>query len=254
MAIEEYFLPMLERSFIWIHEHFSDHRIKVTTQVLTPLVLGLMTLYVAWQQKKISHDQRDIAQNKQRIEIFQDLYGFYESLIETYRTCYRMPHRLPDYCRKIAPVPPSVDIADLLDRTDIQTEKWLCEYLEQRDKADELIRESAVMSLKAEFMFQKDAVDAVQVFITQVGLFYEAKLEFMNEEIQPGWHDDDKRQALHAVKKHRIAAEQAATAMTRAFKTYINISDITLPSKKENSRTWSSRFLTRSSRSSETRS
>ncbi|WP_415435768.1 hypothetical protein, partial [Acetobacter orientalis] len=108
------FLPL------WCQGLITVHRIETVITLLSPIIFGAITAYIAYQQHllartqaNISKDHRDIAHNKIRLEHHEKLMSIYNTIGSVYRLVSDLDIRFPSDLSKTVLLMEARSIAEL---------------------------------------------------------------------------------------------------------------------------------------------
>ena len=161
----------------------TTHRIKSFLTLLSPIIFGAITAYIAYQQHclaktqaDISRDQRDIAHNKLRVENYEKLYSMYDLFVKAYRDIYNFEWTIPLEFEKEIISDNIKDISDIINKNySKELLLWSREYVDKSNEIDKLLDECWDCQLKCKFMLDKSTHDIVFKYLNNARVLYEAK-------------------------------------------------------------------------------
>lgn len=231
-----FFIPHFHLS-IEFGSLITIHRIKSFLTLLSPIIFGAVTAYIAYQQHclaktqaNISRDQRDIAHNKQRIENYEKLYEIQESLLNLYNEVMNFEWEYPREVERQINVFSVHRVSDLIGRENsIEVEDWARAYIASEKKIYEVERLCDLIQIKCKCIFDDYTNESIMEFIIMAARLRSLKQTYI---VSPMYEEElDKLKGK--IFDHCGILDTKMRAMISSFKPYMDIRDIISPRKFE---------------------
>ncbi|WP_149026446.1 hypothetical protein [Acetobacter aceti] len=213
---------------------------KGVVALLTPIVVGLVTVYIAWQQHllsrtqaKLSQDQRDIAHNKQRVELFEKIYELYDDLSHG----FEMLLGLTDY------IPSSKDIVSFneninknysldckISGDNIKADMYyfISKYDEMKSKIKTFENNIHTINGKCRFIFDANTAKSIKKLCYYLSdlIWYLSEVK-SSMSLDKSVFSDSVLNSIRRCEDCRFHAIECQLSVESLFDLYLNISDIT---------------------------
>ncbi|MFT8850387.1 MAG: hypothetical protein ABF898_01280 [Acetobacter orientalis] len=227
------FLPL------WCQGLITVHRIKTVLTLLSPIIFGAITAYIAYQQHllartqaNISKDQRDIAHNKLRIENFKELYEIHSSFAEVYVKIFNFPSLIPFNFIEEFEYKGIKKVSRLVDeRFSTELQAWAIKYIEEEKIIEDMIRSCWLDQQKCKFLFDDDTYQTIFQYINNCAVYFGVKKHSIDDQLKyPNENNYTENLARHSLKNDELIAE-----VTKKMDKFINVSDIIVKHNNLNS-------------------
>ncbi len=230
-----FFIPHFHLS-IEFGSLITIHRIKSFLTLLSPIIFGAITAYIAYQQHclaktqaNISRDQRDIAHNKQRIENYEKLYPIYNENCNLLNAVVNLPHSYPITYQFKIPYDSFKNLSDLVD-ADLSEEitAWSKNMITKKNKIYDLLNVCDLNREKSKFMLDDETFECVSNVLKKINSLFVMKIDSIYKQM----YDGVPSYILEVRKKERDL-EDLFIYYTNRMKKYMDIHDIISPRKFE---------------------
>lgn len=224
------FLPL------WCHGLITVHRIKTVLTLLSPIIFGAITAYIAYQQHRlsrtqanISRDQRDIAHNKIRLEHHEKLIIIYNDMTTLYRELYSLERALPYELMAKRAVDFHIRAIEELsiEGKEKNVKQWATDYIEKTKEIEKLHDKCWINQQECKFMLDKKTYQTIFDFGNKAGQLFESKKNSMKSSIQ---YNEDKTY-INIIKKLDDELDTLLSEVTYRMTPYMDIRDIIAPGK-----------------------
>lgn len=224
-----FFIPLIHIQIDWA-SLVTHHRIKVGLTLLSPVIFGAITAYIAYQQHllsrtqaNISKDQRDIAHDKLRIENYEKLYEIYNSFLKLYRNVFIFERFYPSEFQNELEYRRFHHVSDLVDQEIPQKIKdWAESYLDKEKELNKLLGECWDNQLRCEFMLDEKAHREILEFYNYAKSLFDTKKACLEKQL----HYSEASDFIKIVMKEREKLNNSISNVTKKMKPYMDISDI----------------------------
>lgn len=233
-----FFIPQIHIQIDWA-PLFTHHRIKVGLTLLSPIIFGAITAYIAYQQHRlaktqanISKDQRDIAHNKQRMENYNFLYDLVKPFSEVIPLILSLPYSIPNILRteKIHEVL-SREISDEETQFSDKEKEWSQFIFRLKIRFEEKISECFISRNKLEYMLDEKTISKIDYFLRKSEKIFEDRWFSLSESVI---NKENSKERIEQIEKIIADMKDLRTSnirMNQAIKKYMDIRDIISPRK-----------------------
>lgn len=208
----------------------THHRIKVALTLLSPIIFGIITAYIAYQQHclsktqaNISRDQRDIAHNKLRIENFEKIYQIHSSFSDLYVKIFNFPRLAPHEFENEFNYERVKKVSDLTDEKFSQElRSWVAEYIEEEKIIADMLSLCWLEQQKCKFLFDDNTYHTVFKYIQNCQKLFGIKKESISEQIRFSCERNYTDLLAELTLNHHVLILDVNEKMNK----FINISDI----------------------------
>lgn len=235
------FIPLIHIQIDWA-SLVTHHRIKVALTLLSPIIFGAITAYIAWQQHclaktqaNISRDQRDIAYGKQNLENFDKLYEYVDDFYSLYINSLYLPSYYPrnhvtNNTHKIFDIYKVYTDIEKNDFSDYE-KKWYQYYTDKCNSLDEILYKCKNHVEKLNYMFDENIMKKIKNFIRDSESLILHKKYMIFEYLDSELNSEQRLKDSKYEKLEKESLIKSYHEMKEEIKPYISVSDILAPRK-----------------------
>lgn len=221
------FYPFIPQK--WIN-FITLHRVKSALTLLSPIIFGAITAYIAYQQHclaktqaNISRDQRDIAHNKLRVENFEKIYQIHSHFSDLYVKIFNFPRLAPHEFENEFNYERVKKVSELTDEKFSQElRSWTAEYIEEEKIIDDMLSLCWLEQQKCKFLFDDDTYHTIFKYMQNCQKLFDIKKESISEQIRFPYERSYADLCADINTDHHCLILEVNGKMNR----FINISDI----------------------------
>lgn len=223
----------------WCHGLITVHRIKTGLTLLSPVIFGAITAYIAYQQHvltltqaNIARDQRDIAYGKQKLENFDKLYEYLDDFHSLYNETFHFPSEYPkrhmtNNTHKIFDIYPDIENNDFSD----YEKKWVHYYMEKGNYLEKILSKCEIDVEKLTYMFDENIIRKINHFIAEAESLIFHKKDIIYQRL---YSESNSKWILEKIEYEKLVKKsfvESYREMKKEIKPYISVSDILAPRK-----------------------
>jgi hypothetical protein len=215
------------------------HRIETALKLLSPIIFGAITAYIAYQQHclaktqaNISRDQRDIAHNKLRVENYEKMFEIQDFFLTFYEETMGLKMEYPhEIYREIHNDIENMEINEIPDLLNMKysekVREWAQSYIEKEQKLYEMAKIASINSKKCLLMFDEKTNNSILKFVISASRLHSIKSCYITSSL----YDREKNILKERVFNYSSEFEELMHDMIRKMKPYMDIRDIMAPRK-----------------------
>lgn len=213
----------------------THHRIKVALTLLSPVIFGAITAYIAYQQHRlaktqanISKDQRDIAYDKMRLEHNERLIAIFNKMAEVYRALYDLECYCPNDLKNDIRYSRAWTVEELSRNTQVipKSKKWALGYLKKSKKISKLLDVCWINQQECKFMLDRKTYQSIFDFGNKARALFDTKKECLDSQIR---HNELSYNDI--LRKINKELDDLMDKVTEGMGPYMDIRDIISPRK-----------------------
>lgn len=225
------FLPL------WCQGLITVHRIKTVLTLLSPIIFGAITAYIAYQQHllartqaNISKDQRDIAHNKVRLEYYEKLISIFNTVCSVYRLVSDLDFRYPsDLSKQVGLMNTKASSIAELSRSGSSenTRQWASDRINEFKNIEEQLDKCWMNEQECKFILDKETHNVLVKFVTKARAMFDLKVGCMDMEMI----GHRATNSIEKIESLNDELEGVFDEISDKMTPYMDISDIIAPRK-----------------------